>query len=224
VRFTWSTELPQLVLIAGMFIAGAVAWPRVPEQIPVHWNIRDEVDRYGSRFEGLFAAPLIALAIYGLLVILPRLDPRSQNYEKFALAYTAIRFTLLGFFTLLQAVLMCAAFGLRVPITTVVLLASGALLAGIGVQMPQIQPNWFVGIRTPWTLSSELAWQKTHRLGGWLLPLSGATLAAAGILRTGWALIAAISFLFASVLWLVIYSFIVWREDSQRTSATRDVT
>jgi uncharacterized membrane protein len=104
------------------------------------------------------------------------------------------------------------------------LLASGALLAGIGVQMPQIQPNWFVGIRTPWTLSSELAWQKTHRLGGWLLPLSGATLAAAGILRTGWALIAAISFLFASVLWLVIYSFIVWREDSQRTSATRDVT
>ena len=75
----WRSDWPQWIILAGMFLAGAIAWPRVPDQIPVHWNINGEVDRYGGRFEGVWLLPLVALGIYFLLRVIPRFDPGRAN-------------------------------------------------------------------------------------------------------------------------------------------------
>ncbi len=213
---SWRSELPQLVLVLAMFVAGAWAWNYVPEKIPVHWNIRGEVDRYGGRFEGLMVVPLIASGLYLLLRVLPKLDPRAENYQIFAGPYTVIRNVLMAFLAVIYALLLLAALGRPTPMGTVVPALVGVLLIVIGAYMPPIKPNWFVGVRTPWTLSSELSWTKTHRLAALLLPLSGTMMVLAGFLATNWAFYAMLSVLLGSVAALIVYSYFVWRQDPSR--------
>jgi len=216
-RISWRTEAPQLLLILTMFIAAAGAWNYVPEKIPVHWNVRGEVDRYGGRFEGLLLLPLIAIGLYALLLVLPKLDPRAENYRKFAGPYAVLRCALTAFMAILYLFLVLAALGRAVPIGSIVPALVGVLLIFIGALMSRIQPNWFVGVRTPWTLTSELSWTKTHRLAAWLLPLSGVAVMLAGFLATQWAVYAMLGVLFGSVAALIVYSYLVWRRDPSRT-------
>jgi uncharacterized membrane protein len=207
-------------LILAMFIASACAWPYVPEKVPVHWNIHGEVDRHGGRFEGLFLVPLIASGLYGLLRVLPKLDPRQVNYRQFAGPYAVIRCALMAFLAVVHASLLLAALGRPIPIGTIVPALVGTLLIIIGAFMPRIKSNWFVGVRTPWTLSSELSWTKTHRLAAWLLPLSGVAILLAGFLRTQWAVYTMLGALLGSAVGLVVYSYFVWRQDPSRNRSS----
>jgi uncharacterized membrane protein len=102
--------------------------------------------------------------------------------------------------------------GLIVP------LAVGALFTVLGVVMHNIRPNWFVGVRTPWTLSSELSWTKTHRLAGWLFGVMGLGFATLAFVRTGWAVWCVLGVAAGCVVWMVVYSYLVWRGDPQRTA------
>jgi uncharacterized membrane protein len=84
--------------------------------------------------------------------------------------------------------------------------------------LPKIQPNWFVGVRTPWTLSSKLSWTKTHRLAGWLFVAMGAAMALWGLLPAAWSFVVMLVVVGASVAWILIYSYVVYRQDPDRTS------
>ncbi len=88
----------------------------------------------------------------------------------------------------------------------------------LGIPMHKIRPNWFVGIRTPWTLSSELSWRKTHRLGGWVLALMGLALVVSGLVGSPAAFGVALIFLVAGIIFLFVYSYLVWRVDPERSS------
>ncbi|MCC7423627.1 MAG: SdpI family protein [Planctomycetaceae bacterium] len=218
-RITWRTELPQLLLIAAMFAAGGLAWSRVPEKLPVHWNFAGEVDRYGGRFEGLFAIPLFAIGLYGLLLVLPRIDPHAANDTQFATVYLALCCVMVAFMALIQTLLLVSAFGHKLPMTAVVMVATGTLLAVLGALMPRVRPNWFVGIRTPWTLSSERSWERTHKLAAWMFPIAGLALASTAFVPAGWAVGTLIAIAAGSILWLVVYSYLVWRNDDRRGPA-----
>ncbi len=215
-RITWRTELPQLLLVAAMFVVAIAIWPFAPEQMPVHWNLRGEVDGYGNKFVGLLLLPLVALALYGLLLGLPRLDPRYENYARFRGAYTTIRVATLVVLAGLYGVTVLAALGQPVDVGSIVSLGVGGLFVVLGSVMHRIQPNWFVGIRTPWTLSSDLSWQKTHRVGGWLFLALGPLLALAGLWRSGWLLAVVIGITATSLIGLVAYSYWVYRQDPRR--------
>lgn len=215
---TWRTELVQLALIAAMFVAAAIAWPYAPEQMPTHWNLQGEVDGYGGKFVGLLLLPLISLGLYGLFLVLPRLDPGYRNYKSFAGVYNLIRIALVLFLTGLYAVTVAAAFGQPVDVGMVVTLATGGLLVVLGNWMGKIRPNWFVGVRTPWTLSSKLSWDKTHRLAGWVFIVLGPLVALTGIVREPWMLFVALAVGGASLVWLVIYSYLVYRTDPNRVT------
>lgn len=215
-KTTLGIELSQCAVIAAMFLAAALLWQAAPERIPVHWNIAGEVDRYGGKLEGLLGIPAMTLGLYLLLRYLPLLDPGYANYRRFAKAYTVIRVLLVLFMAAIYGVILAATFGRPVAVSIVVPLLVGVLFVVLGNFMGKIRPNWFVGVRTPWTLSSKLSWTKTHRLAGWLFIAMGIVLAASGFVRQGWAVFGAFGFLGACVVWMIVYSYLVWRKDPDR--------
>lgn len=215
-KTSWRTELPQWIVIAAMFALAAWSWPRLPDQIPVHWNLAGEVDGYGDRFVGLLLMPLVAVGLYGMLRLIYLIDPGKANYASFLPAFAAIRMTILFMIAAVYFAAVAATFGRRVDMTSIACLGLAVVLAVTGNFMGKLRPNWFVGVRTPWTLSSKLSWDKTHRLAGWLSMLMALSMAAAGIVRTAWMLLAAITICVLCVGWSVVYSYLVYRRDPDR--------
>jgi uncharacterized membrane protein len=215
-KVTWRSELPMWLLIGAMFLGAAAAWPTAPDQIPVHWGIDGGVDRYGGRFEGLLLLPLVALGVYVAMLVVPKLDPGRLNYPLFAGAYYALRIGLVGFFAVLYGVIHLAMRGHDIDMMRVAPLLSGVLLILVGSVLGKVRPNWFVGVRTPWTLSSKTSWVRTHRLAGWVLMVGGLLLAAAGASGSRSAIVATFAATMAGALWSVVYSYLVWRKDPDR--------
>jgi uncharacterized membrane protein len=215
-KWTLRAELPMLLVLLAMFVLAAWAWDRVPDRMPVHYNLEGEVDRYGGRFEGLLLMPLITIGTYLLFCFLPRLDPGKANYPGFAGTFRVIRLAIVLFLAALYAFMVADALGHGVPVGQPVTLLVGALFVVLGFTMGKIRPNWFVGVRTPWTLSSKLSWTRSHRLAGWLFLASGA----GTLLLAPFSQKAALIFVIASGLLLslavVVYSYIVWRHDPER--------
>jgi uncharacterized membrane protein len=215
---TWRGELVQLLPIAAMFVVAALCWSHASDRIPVHWNWRGEVDRYGGKFEGLLLLPLISLGLYLLLLVLPLFDPGKANYRTFAGAYNLIRLTITLFLSAIYAVGVLVSLGYHVDMNTVIGLAMGLLFIVLGNVMGKIRPNWFVGVRTPWTLSSKLSWTKTHRLAGWLFIVMGLLAVAWAISQSVWMLGLMIAVDFACGITMVVYSYLVYRKDPARMS------
>jgi uncharacterized membrane protein len=215
-RIPWRRELIPVGVIAAMFIAAAWSWPLVPERIPIHWNAAGKVDGYGGKFEGLMVIPLVTLGIYGLFFALPRLDPGRRNYENFAPAYAMIRAAIILFLGVLYAGALVAAHGRQFNMTTVIMPALGVMFLVMGNVMGKIRPNYFVGIRTPWTLSSKQSWNKTHRLGGWLFMAFGLVFIMAGFASPALLLPLVIGSSLVLVCVLLPYSFHVYQRDPER--------
>src|SRR5262245_51970745 len=208
---SWWTEGPQWLVLLAMFALAAWTWEKAPERIPVHWNASGEVDRYAGRLEGLLPLPAVALAVYLLMLFLPRIDPGRANYASFAGTYNVIRFTVLGFLAAMYGWTHLVLRGLAAAEATVI----GPLLVGflcvvLGGVMGKVRPNGFVGIRTPWTLSSKQSWVRTHRLAGWLFVLSGLAVWGTLLVSPSWAerLIPVTALLSAGGS--AAYSYFVW--------------
>lgn len=212
----WKTELPLWVLIAGMFVAAALIWPTSPDRFPVHWGLNGEVDRYGGRFEGLLLLPMMAAFLYLIMLFLPRLDPGRLNYARFTGAYYTIRAAVIALLALLYTVMLLVARGVPVDMSRFVALAIGAMFFVMGNVLGKVRPNWFVGVRTPWTLSSKRAWTRTNRLEGWVFVVGGIALMAAGVIHTPFAMGAAFAILAAGTVGAVVYSYFVWKSDPDR--------
>ncbi len=204
---------PALVVGAAA-AASAAVYGRLPERSPVHWNLAGEVDRYGSRLEAALLLPAMMLVLAALIPVLPKIDPRGANYEKFRPTYHLVMNAVLTFMLVVHGVLLAAALGHPVPVTRLVPVAIGLFLMLIGNVMPRTRPNWMFGIRTPWTLSSDRVWERTHRMGGYLLLAAGlVTLLSAALpdpRRSGTLMGAAIA---AAALGSIVYSYVVWRQE-----------
>lgn len=214
----WRFEIPQLLILAGMFIVAAIAWQSAPDSVPVHWNIRGEVDRHGGKFEGLMLMPLIATGMYLLLLVLPMFDPGRANYESFQGAYLVIRYATLILMAVIYICILLATFGFASDLGLVIPIAVGILFIVLGNVMGKIRPNWFVGIRTPWTLSSRHSWNKTHRLARWLFVAMGITIGACSVFRNLWMVVTCVAVVIVSMIWMVVYSYLMWRVDPERLS------
>jgi uncharacterized membrane protein len=217
-KFNWRIELPQLLVIGAMFAAAAWAWPQLPDRLPIHWNIHGEVDGWGNKFMGILFMPLLVLGMYLLMLLLPLVDPGKANYENFQKVYGIIRIVFVTYMGAIYAATLFAAFGHTVNMTTVILPLVGVLFIVLGNFLGKIRPNWFVGIRTPWTLSSQLSWDKTHRLAGWLFVLMGILFFPVAAIQTTWSLITMLVIDAVCVAWLIVYSYLVYRNDPHRTS------
>ncbi len=222
-KFTWRSEAFNLFLLAAMFVAAAVVWPLAPDSIPVHWGISGEVDRFGGKFEDLLLEPIMAVGLYLLLLFLPRLDPKRANYEKFGGVYRIIRTLLLVVMAGLQGIVIASALGATIDVSMAAMVGVGLLIAVLGNYFGKLRQTWFVGIRTPWTLSSELSWTKTHQLGGRMFVVMGLLLALAGLIGKEWLFFTVFGLFFASLVFLVLYSYTVWKSDPDRINGGRGI-
>lgn len=213
----WRIEGSMLALVAAMFALAVLSWSTAPDRIPMHWNIAGEVDRYGGRFEGLLLLPMFALGTYLLMRFLPRVDPGRANYAAFGTVYTIFRFAMLVVLAVVYGVVHLAGRGREVHIETVAPLILAALFILIGAISGKLRQNWFIGIRTPWTLSSERSWVRTHRVGGWLFVLLGVTVLVAVPVLGPRALRYVIPIGIGGILvWAFVYSYLVWRTDPDK--------
>jgi uncharacterized membrane protein len=214
----WSlrTELPMLVVLAAMFATAAWTWDRVPDRMPIHYDLEGNVDGYGGRFEGLLLMPLVAVGTYLLFLFLPLLDPGKANYPRFATVFRVLRLAIIVFLAILYGLMVASALGHDVPIDEPIALLLGALFVVIGFSMGKIRPNWFVGVRTPWTLSSKRSWTRSHRLAGWLFVVSGLGTLVLSPFSTKVALVYLLVSGVLLALAVVVYSYVVWRDDPDR--------
>ncbi len=199
-----------VVLVVLQFAVGFYLYPRMPERMAIHWGLTGEADGYGSRFLGLFLIPLISVVFFPLLLALPRLDP-LRGIERFRGGYDWFVFGFLAYMGYVQGLSLAWNLGWRFSFMRMLAPAMGGLFVGIGVLMRDVRQNWFVGIRTPWTLSSEEVWDRTHERGSRLFMVSGG-LAALGAFTEGWLALALISVpvLFTG-MYLVYYSYSEYR-------------
>lgn len=214
-RGLWQTlvaDWPIILIILCSIVIGIIVYPHLPERVPSHWNIKGQVDAYSSRLWGAFGIPLMTAGIYIMMVLLPLIDPRRQNYQKFTGAYQALKAVLVIFLTGLYVLIILSSLGRQIPIGSAVIGGIGILFIVIGNYMGQFRHNYFVGIKTPWTLANEQVWQKTHRLGGRLWVFSGfLVLVAAVFSGTVGAVILGVSLVIAAVV-PIVYSYLEFRK------------
>ncbi|HET6991618.1 MAG TPA: SdpI family protein [Bacteroidia bacterium] len=158
-------EWAMWILILIPTILSIVNWNSFPDKIPTHWGIDGEVNDYSGKW-AVFLGPLVATGIYLLMLALPKIDPRKKNYDLFSGAYWMIRIALVLLMSLVGVVTDLFSLGYHLNVGMIVQVSVLGLFLLLGNQMGRIRPNYFVGIRTPWTLDSEEVWTKTHRMGG----------------------------------------------------------
>ena len=202
------------LLMALAFIATALAWSQMPERVPVHWNIAGEVDRYGGRLEAGLLVPGIMLLVWGLMRFLPRFDPRRAYYAAMADAYDLVVTLILGTMLAVHAVVLGNSVGYRIPMDPVIPLIVGAAFIGLGLVLPRSRPNRWMGFRTPWTLSNDRVWERTHRMAGPTMVFAGVGFVVMAFVRDAWTRIAIIVVIGASVFIPLVYSYIIWRKET----------
>jgi len=208
-----------VAVVAAMLILSAWAWLEIPEgaEIPVHWGPSGEADAVGPKWLGLLGLPLVAIGVLAVLVFIPRIEPRREHLERSSTAYTAIGIAVLGLMAVIHVFAVLAALGSKANIAPVAGTAVGVLFIVIGNFLGRTRSNWFFGIRTPWTLSSERAWTRTHRLGGYLfIALGGVMLVAVFLLPPAAFIWIVLIGVFGLVGVLFGYSYLVWRGDPDR--------
>lgn len=208
-----------VLVVLGMLAVSAWAWPQIPDgaQLPIHWGIDGQPNGFAPKWQGLLMLPALTAGIALVLAFAPRVDPRAGNIQRSATAYWAIAVAALVLMVVVHVAAVLAATGRAVNIGMIVSLAVGGLFVVVGNFLGKTRSSWIFGIRTPWTLSSELAWTKTHRLGGYLFVVLGLAVIVAALLApaaaTAYLLLGGVVILIPI---LFVYSYFAWRDDPDR--------
>jgi uncharacterized membrane protein len=205
----------------AMLVLSLWAYLRLPADalVPTSWTLGGEVQRYAGKLAGLFTTVATFLVIIGVLFLVPKIEPRRVNLARSAPAYRAMTYAVIVLFAALHAMLVGVALGYPIDVGRVVPLGVGALLVIIGNWLPKVRSNFFFGIRTPWTLTSDYTWRRTHRLGGWVFVLLGiATMMMAAVLPTAYLTGVILGGMVAAAIGLAAYSYLVWRDAPDRGS------
>lgn len=202
--------LPLLIILASVILSITV-FNRLPETMAIHWGTTGEPDGFGSRVFGAFFLPGLMLFVWGLLTLLPNIDPRRANIEKFRESYDLLIIAVITVLAVLHVGVLGSALGWPVSVGRLAPISIGLLFVVLGNLLPRFRSNFFFGIRTPWTLSSENVWMKTHRLGGYVMVGIGLLMILAGVLNSAMAFYVAIGGGLAMVLTVLVYSWWLWK-------------
>lgn len=200
-----------IILIILSILGTAFVYNRLPEEIPGHINLRGEVDRYDGKETVIFTG-LLPLIIYLLMVFLPRIDPKRKSYLKHKKAYEITKTLIIIFIIIIQWAMISLALGFDINIGLFVKIGVGLFFIVLGNFMGQIRHNYFFGIKTPWTLSNETVWKKTHRVGGFSFMIAGVIMFISIFFNGMIAELALIAAIVIAAIYPIIYSYIEFRK------------
>lgn len=201
-------------IVLASFIMAIAFYSLMPENMATHWNTSGEVNGYMPKSSGLFLMPFLSLFMIGLFLLIPKIDPLKANIEKFRKYYDGFIVSLLLFLFYIYILSIVWNLGIRFDMTQMILPAIGVLFYYIGVLMENAKRNWFIGIRTPWTLSSDIVWDKTHKIGAKLYKAAGFC-ALLGIFFGKYAIFFLIVPIIISSIYLVIYSYVEYIKENR---------
>src|ERR1700690_1355546 len=213
---TRKTVVIVLALVLVSTLAGALHWNQLPNSMASHWDINDQVNGTMPKFWGVFLMPFISLGLFLLFLLIPVIDPLKANIAKFR--------DLFNLFIVFMTLFLMYVYGLSLAwnlgftqfkMSESLLPAIGFFFILIGYMLRRAKRNFFIGIRTPWTLSSDKVWDETHRVGSWLFIASG-VIAFIGAFFGG---MIAFWFIFvpliAATVFLIVYSYVLYQREGK---------
>lgn len=198
-----------LCLIVGL--SAFVFYPHLPMQIPTHWGINGEINQYGSK-NMIFVFSFIPLLVFAGMELFPKIDPRKDSYELHARAYETVKYAIVFFMIGLYIITAMASLGYRISVDVFVKAGVGILFIVLGNVLSQVRPNYFFGIRTPWTLANETVWRKTHRVSAYAFVLCGVISFISAFIHGTLSFIMVLGSILGSTFFLFVYSYIIYRK------------
>lgn len=200
------SEILVLGVILLSFILGVYFYAQMPEEIASHWNAQGQVNGYMSKFWGLFLMPLLSVGLFLLFVLIPRIDPLKSNIVKFRKYYDRFIVLVIGFLFYIYLLTLFWNLGVTFSLISSLMPAFAVLFYYCGVLTENAKRNWFIGIRTPWTISSERVWDKTNKMGGKLFKACG-VIALLGVFFPNHVIFFVIVPIISAVAYTFVYSY-----------------
>lgn len=203
---------PNEALVIAFIASAIIIYFYLPETIPIHWNAGGHIDAWGPR-EFSLLIPLFAICLYYLWELIPRVVVYEKNFRKIGNRYERLLTSLFLIVILLYILTVLGAYGIMLDVKYFVLLPSAILIIYFGTLIKGVKRNYFIGIKTPWTLSSDKSWNKTHERGGRLFQAYGLILLSLLILPSEaffWVLLTP---LIVILVYSYCYSYEVWKKD-----------
>lgn len=207
----------KILAIAAVVLSAAasiLAYPLLPARVAIHWNLAGEPDGYSGRLFAAAFAPAISAGLLMLLLFLPKFEPKRNSIRKNLGYYSLLAAGLSLFFLGIHLLVLLNGLGADLPVGGLVIFLIGALFILLGRILPGIEPNYFIGLRTPWTLESPAVWRATHRAGGTVFTLLGILAMAAGLFNSG--LLIFLAATLAGTAGLLVQSYLLFRRRASR--------
>lgn len=207
-------DYASIILVIGMFVLAVYLYPQLPDKIAVHWNAAGQVDSYGSKTMGLLGIPVLTIVVYGFFLLIPKIDVFKENIKAFIGYYDNIKLLFVLFMLVVYLAMLLQNMGYRFNMGFVVIAALSVLIYYIGHAMPHMKRNFFMGIRTPWTLADEKVWDEVHKIGGKTFKLNALVIILA-MLAEGYAIWILLASIVLNTLFLIAYSYFLYQKEGK---------
>jgi len=208
------SEITILGIILISFIIGIYFYAQMPSMMASHWNAKGQVDGYVSKFWGVFLMPIILIGLLFLFMLIPRIDPLKENIKKFRKYFDIFIVLITIFLFYIYCLTLFWNIGRRFDMGIFIMPTIGIIFYYSGILMENAKRNWFIGIRTPWTLSSENVWDKTHKVGSKLFKIAG-VISFIGILFSQYAIFLVLISAISASIYLIIYSYLEYKKETK---------
>lgn len=201
----------------GITLLTLVAWlivrPHLPATMPIHWGANGEADGFATKINAMILTVGIMVLIYFIIAFVPRIDPRKENYKYFSKTYNIVLNAVLLLFFFVNMSTILQGLGYNVPMSYIAPIMAGLVFIIIGNYLQRVRSNYFMGIRTPWTLSNEIVWKKTHRLSGKLFFIGGLLILVSAFLPDGYKSVIMWGSIVLCVAVPYLYSYLAYKKE-----------
>ena len=211
-------ELPVLTVVIIPFIYLGYLWNGLPDTVPIHWNIHGEIDGWGSKSTLLWLPFLLPFLTYLIFLVVPKIDPKNK-INKMGPKYDQFKFFTVLFMSIITMLIFYATKHSTILHPNLIFVILGLFFVVIGNYLPSIKANYFIGIRTPWTLESEIVWKKTHQLAGKLWVVGGILMSMSSLLipsKYNFAIFMTLALTMAMIP--LLYSYFIFKEKENNST------
>ena len=208
-------ELPLIVIVLLPFIYLSYIWNKLPEKVPMHWNIKGEIDRYGDKLELLLIPILLPLLMYVIFLVVPKIDPKNK-LNKMGNKLQSLKFLLTTFMSILALFIIYLSKNQSFTNPNYLVLLIGVLYIILGNYFKTIKANYFIGIKTPWTLENETVWKETHKLGGKMWFIGGIIVVLSSLILDKQSNITIFLIITGIITFIpIVYSYIIFKKEEK---------